>query len=573
MFNSFSITRRLYAASLALAVAFSGLAIFMGVELTAVAGLAERAGTLRVPQLQRMAAVELAVTRVSLQIRHAILSRTPEELASTLADIAAKKDFLAKTLADYESDIFSPADRERFDKIAPLAARFWSVGEPNIRLIQNGEKEKAFSYLVDSTIPARNELLGILHETAQFQEAALRGEIDEIRGTTLVIQRAMVSLVVAAVAGLALFAWHIARTLRRRMAASQAVAERVRDGDLGTAVHDDAHDEFSPLLAALADMQASLTRVVAQVRQNADRVATASAEIAQGNEDLSQRTEQQASALQQTAASMEQLSATVGRNADHARRAEQLAQGASRVATQGGDVVGQVVDTMKGINGSSRRIADIVGVIDGIAFQTNILALNAAVEAARAGEQGRGFAVVASEVRTLAGRSAEAAKEIKALIDASVGQVDRGTTLVDQAGVTMREIVGSIQRVTDIVAEISSASVEQSQGVAQVGIAVTDMDRTTQQNAALVEESAAAAASLNTQAQQLVEVVAVFRLADSDRRAGASGDVPGHGPTAGRRLSPCALAVRQPARLGIRDGHPALPDLARAAGPARREPA
>jgi methyl-accepting chemotaxis protein len=287
----------------------------------------------------------------------------------------------------------------------------------------------------------------------------------------------------------------------------------VRDGNLAMAIRDDARDELSPLLATLRDMQTALAGVVGSVRQNADGVATASAQIAQGNHDLSSRTEQQASALEETAASMEELSSTVRQNADNARQGNQLAQNASSVAMRGGEVVGQVVDTMKGINDASRRIADIIGVIDGIAFQTNILALNAAVEAARAGEQGRGFAVVASEVRSLAGRSAEAAKEIKGLISDSVQRVEQGTALVDQAGATMTEVVTAIRRVTDIMGEISAASTEQSQGVAQVGEAVTQMDQATQQNAALVEQSAAAAESLKAQARQLVQAVAVFRLA------------------------------------------------------------
>jgi methyl-accepting chemotaxis protein len=259
-------------------------------------------------------------------------------------------------------------------------------------------------------------------------------------------------------------------------------------------------------------MQASLMSVVSNVRANSESVATASAQIAQGNQDLSQRTEEQASALQETAASMEQLSSTVKQNADNARQANQLAQGATGVAVKGGEVVSQVVTTMKGINDSSKKIADIISVIDGIAFQTNILALNAAVEAARAGEQGRGFAVVASEVRNLAGRSAEAAKEIKQLITASVERVEHGTALVDQAGETMTEVVGAIQRVTDIMGEISAASIEQSAGVSQVGEAVSQMDQVTQQNAALVEESAAAAESLKSQARALVQAVAFFNL-------------------------------------------------------------
>jgi methyl-accepting chemotaxis protein len=262
----------------------------------------------------------------------------------------------------------------------------------------------------------------------------------------------------------------------------------------------------------MGEMKHYLSGVVNGVRGNADSVATASTQIAQGNQDLSQRTEEQASALQQTAASMEQLGTTVKQTADNAVRANKLAQDAAGIAHQGGAVVAQVVERMQGINDSSRKIADIISVIDGIAFQTNILALNAAVEAARAGEQGRGFAVVASEVRTLAGRSAEAAKEIKNLITNSVDQVEQGSNLVARAGQTMEEIVTAIQRVSDIVGEISAASVEQSSGVDQIGQAVSQMDQVTQQNAALVEESAAAAEGLKKQAEGLVQAVALFKI-------------------------------------------------------------
>jgi methyl-accepting chemotaxis protein len=294
-----------------------------------------------------------------------------------------------------------------------------------------------------------------------------------------------------------------------------ALAHSIAEGDL---THNFTHGSANPgsLASALDHMLGTLKSIVTNVRQGSDSVATASAEIAQGNHDLSSRTEQQASALEQTASSMEQLGSQVKQNADNARQANALALSASNVAVSGGEVVGQVVETMKGINDSSRRIADIISVIDGIAFQTNILALNAAVEAARAGEQGRGFAVVASEVRSLAGRSADAAKEIKALIGASVDRVEQGTALVDKAGETMTEIVGSIRRVTDIMGEISAASSEQSAGVAQVGEAVNHMDQATQQNAALVEEMAAAASSLKSQAQDLVQVVAIFKLSEGD---------------------------------------------------------
>jgi len=286
----------------------------------------------------------------------------------------------------------------------------------------------------------------------------------------------------------------------------------VADGDLTSRIESSSRDETGQLMLALKNMNASLATVVSGVRQGTDAIATASGEIAAGNQDLSSRTEEQASSLEQTAASMEELTSTVKQNADNARQANQLALSASEVAVKGGNVVGQVVDTMASINASSKKIVDIIGVIDGIAFQTNILALNAAVEAARAGEQGRGFAVVASEVRSLAQRSGAAAKEIKGLIDDSVGKVNTGSQLVGEAGKTMAEIVGSVKRVTDIIGEITAASQEQSTGIEQVNQAIAQMDQVTQQNAALVEEAAAAAQSMQEQAASLVGAVSVFRL-------------------------------------------------------------
>ena len=338
--------------------------------------------------------------------------------------------------------------------------------------------------------------------------------------------------------------WAVGRSILHQLgaepAALNAIAHEIALGNLGVQA-----------------MRDSVAHIVSDVRRNAEGVAMASSEIAQGNQDLSARTEAQASALQQTAASMEQMTATVRQNADNAQQANQLAMSASSVAAQGGEVVGEVVQTMREINTASQRIQDIIGVIDSIAFQTNILALNAAVEAARAGDSGRGFAVVAGEVRSLAGRSASAAREIKGLITDSVQRVEQGTQLVDRAGTTMQEVVGSIRRVTDIVGEISAASREQSAGVSQVGQAITQMDQATQQNAALVEQMAAAAGSLNQQAQVLVQAVAVFRLAGQD-----------HAQAAAPATAP---AVQAPRRMPKAPPPPAAARaLAKAPAPARK---
>ncbi|QQK72728.1 HAMP domain-containing protein [Pectobacterium versatile] len=316
-----------------------------------------------------------------------------------------------------------------------------------------------------------------------------------------------------------LTAWSLTRSVTIPLSTALSSAKRISAGDLSGSIDVNSRDETGLLLEEMKEMQAALTRMVIGVRNNAESVATASMQIAQGNADLSSRTEEQASALEETSSTMTQLGMTVKNNADNARQANVLAQNASTVALQGGNVVNDVVGTMKSINESSRSIADIINVIDSIAFQTNILALNAAVEAARAGEQGRGFAVVAGEVRNLAQRSAEAAKEIKNLITASVERVELGSVLVNKAGETMQQVVMSIRQLSDTVSEISSASAEQSTGVEQVGIAVSQMDQTTQQNAALVEESAAAAQSLKEQADQLVREVSVFRIAVYERSA------------------------------------------------------
>jgi methyl-accepting chemotaxis protein len=367
------------------------------------------------------------------------------------------------------------------------------------------------------------------HQRDQIDAAAKGIAEDYVAGRAMLL-----SLAAAAVVLGALFAWRLSASIVRPLRHAVEAAETVASGDLRVDIRVESRDEAGQLMQALKDMNTSLAKVVGEVRLGTDTIATASSQIASGTQDLSSRTEEQASSLEQTAASMEELTSTVKQNADNARQANQLAVFASEVATKGGMVVSQVVDTMGSINASSRKIVDIIGVIDGIAFQTNILALNAAVEAARAGEQGRGFAVVASEVRSLAQRSAAAAKEIKTLIGDSVQKVEEGSKQVEEAGRTMDEIVGSVKRVTDIMGEITAASQEQTSGIEQINQAITQMDQVTQQNAALVEEAFAAAQSLQEQAGSLVQTVGIFKLdpaAGAMRRPGFSPITPIAKPT------------------------------------------
>jgi len=459
---------------------------------------------------------------VGRSLRNALLANTAEKRASALAKSEKDLTLLRESLDQAKPLFWSEKGKAAFAQLESgwqeytQAVKKLQTDTASAKLDDRGEATK---YLFGDFARIVDKLDEDMTALAEVKEANAK-RASESNATTFQMARdLMLALVAGAVLlGIGIGIW-ITRGLVRQLGAEPAVAaelaQSVANGDLSTNIALRAGDKTS-VMAALKQMQDNLAQVVSNVRSNSESVATASAQIAQGNQDLSQRTEEQAAALEETAASMEELGSTVKANADNAGQANQLALGASTVAVKGSEVVGQVVDTMKAINDSSRKIADIIGVIDGIAFQTNILALNAAVEAARAGEQGRGFAVVATEVRQLAGRSAEAAKEIKSLINASVEQVEQGSTLVDQAGATMMEVVSSIKRVTDIMGEISAASTEQSAGVSQVGEAVSQMDRVTQQNVALVEEGAAAAESLKVQAQQLVQAVAVFKLSQGD---------------------------------------------------------
>ncbi|WCM93767.1 methyl-accepting chemotaxis protein [Acidovorax sp. NCPPB 2350] len=559
--SGWTLAQRLVAINGAMFVLLAVVTAALWIMMARLSRDAEVVRAFNVPQLQRIADLELNVTRVSLQLRHAILSRNPEELNATLADITLKKALLQDTLDAFGKGMISDDGHRAYEPLPALMQDFWAVGTENLQLIQSGRKEEAFAFLVDRTIPARNRLLSPLgvEKARQVERLSDRiGEVQQFADFGRNIATAAMLAVVVCLAGLGLYLRTVVRQLGGDPPELRHVALAVAEGDLSVPVPVRSGDAGS-IMAGLGDMREHLSGVVATVRSSAESVSAASSEIAAGNHDLSSRTERQASALEQTAASMEQLGSTVRQNADSARRANELAQAASSVAAQGGAVVADVVGTMKGIHHSSSQINDIIGVIDSIAFQTNILALNAAVEAARAGEQGRGFAVVAAEVRTLAQRSATAAKEIKSLITESVERVNRGSALVDKAGATMTEVVTSIRRATDLMGEISASSSEQSQGVDQIAEAITHVDQATQQNAALVEQMAAAASSLRMQAAELVRAVAVFRLGAGEPHGGPA-------PAAAVHLHP-APAPQPPAP---RVERPAARPAIAGAGEARR---
>ena len=458
-----------------------------------------------------MAAVKRAESRHLLAI-------TPQDRQAFERDVETQRARTRAALQRYstlveerEMPLLRRIEQElaAYEQVVPRLLALSNAGEAEVaqaRALFNGESRTRFN-AVQSAI---DEAIKFQEEGAAAAYAAAQRMYSNTRNTVIGLLVLMLAL------GAAL-AWAVTRSITVPVAEAVQTARRVAAGDLTSRIEPRGRDELAVLLTALREMNEGLVRIVSQVRMSSDSIATGSVQIANGNADLSQRTEEQASNLEQTAASMEQITATVKQNADTARQAAQLATSATQVAQAGGEAAGEVVRTMEKISTSSRKIADIIGVIDGIAFQTNILALNAAVEAARAGEQGRGFAVVASEVRSLAGRSATAAKEIKQLIGESVETVAAGVALVGGAGKTMGEIVGQVRRVNDLIGEISAASNEQSQGISQIGDAVTQLDTVTQQNAALVEQSAAAADSLKHQAARLAETVAVFRIEGTPR--------------------------------------------------------
>ena len=501
----------------ALLVAIGGLGLFgIGQSNEAMKSVYED----RTVPAAQLGEIRALVLRNRLALNIALATPTPEVIKEQSAKVESNMAAVTKSWDAYMATFMTPEEKKLAATFAEDRRKFAQEGLlPTIAALRANNAKEADRLLAEKVFPLAIPVEGGLEALVNLQLQEAEKSYNEAIARYATIRIVSIAAIAGGLLFAGLFGFVLVRSIGRQLGAEPGeaadLARSVAAGDLSVAIALKPGDTTS-LMAQLKEMQSSLSKVVFSVRQNSESVATASSQIAQGNLDLSQRTEEQAAALEETAASMEQLSSTVKQNADNAKQANQLALSASTVAIQGGEVVGQVVNTMKAINDSSKKIADIISVIDGIAFQTNILALNAAVEAARAGEQGRGFAVVATEVRSLAGRSAEAAKEIKSLINASVERVKQGTTLVDQAGTTMTEVVSSIKRVTDIMGEISSASAEQSAGVSQVGEAVNQMDQVTQQNAALVEESAAAAESLKGQALQLVQTVAVFKLAHGD---------------------------------------------------------
>ncbi|WP_338819142.1 methyl-accepting chemotaxis protein [Acidovorax temperans] len=502
--------------SLLAGVAVLALVVILALSLVRVQQLGAAVEELGHEQVERL--------QLALRWRSNIVVNATRVLSITQTDgdnlQGYFKDVIGSTTADttkvqqrYTELEKSPGGLRIQEELATVRKSYLETRDKALAMKKAGDVAQAKEFALKEFAPVVDRYNAVADKMVAYQIE--RSEAQAAEASALIRSYRM-AVVVAGVAGLALLvvlSWVLVARIRQSLSEVSGVARRIGEGDLSRPVQVSGRGEVAEMMLAMQQMQASLVRIVGEVRLSSDSIATGSSEIATGNADLSQRTEEQASNLEETAASMEELTSTVKNNADTAHKAAALAGEASRAAVQGGEVVGQVVSTMEEISAASRKITDIISVIDGIAFQTNILALNAAVEAARAGEQGRGFAVVASEVRSLAQRSADAAREIKTLIGASVEKVENGTQLVSEAGRSMEGIVAQVQRVSDLIGEISSATSEQTTGISQVGEAVTQLDQVTQQNAALVEQSAAAADSLRHQAAKLAEVVSVFRLA------------------------------------------------------------
>ncbi|MGJ7484517.1 methyl-accepting chemotaxis protein [Variovorax sp. LT2P21] len=489
------------------------IAVIAAVQMSSLNSQIEKIANDRMVKVQKFTAVRDNLNGIALAIRNMLLSDDPVFEAAEKKKIDALAAQTTEMLVSLDKTMAAPKPRELLKIIQDNRPRYNAQMSEIAALDAKGDREGA-AKLLNETRALQDTIFQAVDDSTEIQQQIASAGAADARSDAKRAMLMMIALAVA-LAGVGLVVtWLLVRSLSRALGAEPGelgtAAQRVASGDLSPVLGADRAREGSVLLS-LGEMQTSLARIVGQVRASSDNIATGSAQIASGNQDLSQRTEEQASNLEQTAASMEELASTVKNSTETAAQAKQLAAHASAAAVSGGEVVGSVVSTMQEIAASSKKIADIIGVIDSIAFQTNILALNAAVEAARAGEQGRGFAVVASEVRSLASRSADAAKEIKQLIGASVEKVETGSRQVDAAGMSMSEIVSQVQRVSDLIGDISTASAEQSTGISQIGDAVNQLDQVTQQNAALVEESAAAAESLKRQAATLVEVVSIFK--------------------------------------------------------------
>jgi len=519
----------------------------------------------RMPRIALTNQMQAEINDIAIALRNMMLSDEASDHRQQVQDIMASRAAMDGILAKLKEALANPKALELLDQMQKETALYKVGQDAMIKHLAAGEKDEARALLGEDLRPLLRRLKkATADQTALQNEIATQAALDAAatyRQTSML----MWGLGAIALALAAVVAWSITRSITRPLGRALDVATTVAAGDLTSRIEVTSLDETGQLLQALKTMNESLARTVGTVRVGTDTIAVAAGQVAVGSQDLSSRTEQQASALEEAASSMEELTATVRQNADNARQANVLAEVASNVAARGGDVIHQVVGTMDQINASSSKINDIIGVIDGIAFQTNILALNAAVEAARAGEQGRGFAVVASEVRNLAQRSAAAAREIKGLIGDSSGKVANGSKLVAEAGDTMREIVESVRRVTDIMSEISAASLEQTAGIEQINQAVAQMDEGTQQNAALVEEAAAAAAAMREQSTRLAQAVAVFQIDGEQMRAASSASVAG--PLRVPAVSQPAAPVRAapPARPAITARAPAAAPLLRPA--------
>nr|WP_194724493.1 methyl-accepting chemotaxis protein [Noviherbaspirillum malthae] len=477
----------------------------------------------RYPKIVLATSIKENLNIIARSVRNTLIMTDPRQIDHELDRIASARKEIAAALTKLEKMISTPKGRELFAKVAGARDNFVVAEDKFAALIKAQKQDEARTLLLAEMRQTQLIYMTHLDEMIAFQNSLMdeagKDVVDAVSSARILIS----ALSALALALGALIAWQITRSITRPVHDAVRIAQTVASGDLTGHIEVRSTDELGVLTKALRDMNDYLSQIVGQVRQGTDTISTASTQIAAGNMDLSSRTEEQASSLEETASSMEELTSTVKQNADNAQQANNLAIAASELAGEGGAVVAQVIETMGAINASSRRIVDIIGVIDGIAFQTNILALNAAVEAARAGEQGRGFAVVASEVRNLAQRSAAAAKEIKTLIDDSVGKVDAGTKLVDQAGMTIQHVVEGVQRVTDIMSEITAATTEQTAGIEQINQAITQMDQVTQQNASLVEEAAAAAEAMQDQARALSETVGRFKLSGLAAKVSAAG--------------------------------------------------